>query len=301
MRMPRYTARAATLLCVLAAAGCSDNQGPSTTSLSVKLTDAPAPFQAAVVTIAGVYLQGSGGRTTLSSATTTVNLLDLQNATTDLVKNTDISAGTYTELRIIATGGYIQLNDGSIYASSPSYVGLPAGAQVTGVLQLPSDAQTGIKVTLPNEALSITGTQKILLIDFDVSQSFGQAAGQSGRWVMTPVIKGADITATGSVLASLTLGQSVTLPTITVNGTTRPATLADFTAVLGNKSLALDANGAATFQFLLPDTYPLSFTGPAGLSFITSPVATSASPLLVTVPSGQQVTASATITAASAP
>ena len=165
---------------------------------------------------------------------------------------------------------------------------------------MPSLGQSGLKVDFGSVALNIT-TDQDFLVDFDVSQSFGQAAGQSGQWVMTPVIKGADITATGSVLASLTLGQSVTLPTITVNGTTRPATLADFTAVLGNKSLALDANGAATFQFLLPDTYPLSFTGPAGLSFITSPVATSASPLLVTVPSGQQVTASATITAASAP
>ncbi len=296
MRMPRYAARAATLLCVLAAA-CSDNQGPSNTSLSVKLTDAPASFKAAVVTIAGVYLQGSGGRTTLSSATTTLNLLDLQNATADLVTNTEIAAGTYTQLDIIVTGGYIQLNDGSIYASSATYSGLPAGAQVTGVLQLPSYAQTGIKVTLPNEALSITGTQKILLIDFDVSQSYGQDAGASGQWVMTPVIKGADITATGSVAVSLTLGQGVTLPTITVNGTTRPATLADFSATLGGKTQQLDATGAVTFQFLLPDTYALSFTGPAGLSFTTSP----ATPISVTVPSGQQVSASATITAASAP
>lgn len=299
MHVPRRAVAAATLLCLLAA-GCND-QGPSTTLLSVKLTDDPAPFQAAVVTIASIYLQGTGGRTTLSTTETTVDLLDLQNATTDLVKDTEIASGTYTELRMVITGGYVRLNDGSIYASSPTYAGLPSGARVTGPLQMPSDAQSGLKVTLPGEALRITGTQKILLIDFDVSQSFGQAAGRSGQWVMTPVIKGADITATGSVVASLVLGQNVTLPAITANGTTRPATLADFTAVLDGSSLSLDANGTATFEFLLPDTYQLYFTGPAGLSFTTDPVATSANPISVTVPSGQQVSASATITAASAP
>jgi hypothetical protein len=35
--------------------------------------------------------------------------------------------------------------------------------------------------------------QKILLVDFDVEQSFGQLAGQSGMWVMRPVVTGGEI------------------------------------------------------------------------------------------------------------
>ena len=39
-------------------------------------------------------------------------------------------------------------------------------------------------------ALTLTGPEKVLLVDFDVTQSFGQEA--SG-WVMHPVITGGEI------------------------------------------------------------------------------------------------------------
>jgi hypothetical protein len=277
----------------LALVGCGDSQGPGTARFSVKLTDAPGPFKAAKVTIAEVYLQGSGGKTSLTNAPTTVNLLELQNATLDLVKDVEVPTGSYNQLRIVLTGGYVELHDGSIFASSPDYEGLPAGAVVTGNLQMPSLGQTGIKVTLPGTALDVTGPQKIVLLDFDVSQSFGHEA--SG-WVLHPVIKGAEIEATGSVSVSLKLKDGVTLPE--VNGS--QVTLADFAATLGTETQALDADGNASFAFVLPDTYPLYFTGPAGLTFTTDPVATQANPMQVVVTSGQPATASATVTSATA-
>jgi len=284
-------------LAVAALAGCGDSQGPGTAQFSVKLTDAPGPFTAAVVTISEVSLLGAGGKVTLSSTPTTVNLLDLQNATLDLVKDAEVPTGTYQELRLVITGGYVQLTDGTIFASSPNYAGLPQGATVTGQLTMPSLAQSGLKVTMPGSALAVTGPQKIVLIDFNVSQSFGHDAGSSDSWVMHPVIKGADIQTTGSVAVSLTLANGVTLPQ--VNG--KQATLADFSATLGTETMALDANGQATFQFVIPDTYPLVFTGPAGVTFVTDPVATSATPIQVTVPSGQAVSVSAPITSATSP
>jgi len=284
-------------LAVAALAGCGDSQGPGTAQFSVKLTDAPGPFTAAVVTISEVSLLGAGGKVTLSSTPTTVNLLDLQNATLDLVKDAEVPTGTYQELRLVITGGYVQLTDGTIFASSPNYAGLPQGATVTGQLTMPSLAQSGLKVTMPGSALAVTGPQKIVLIDFNVSQSFGHDAGSSDSWVMHPVIKGADIQTTGSVAVSLTLANGVTLPQ--VNG--KQVTLSDFSATLGTETMALDANGQATFQFVIPDTYPLVFTGPAGVTFVTDPVATSATPIQVTVPSGQAVSVSATITSATSP
>lgn len=284
-------------LAAAALAACGDSQGPGTARFSVKLTDAPGPFTAAVVTISEVSLVGNGGKVTLTSTPTTADLLDLQNATLDLVKDAEVPTGTYQQLRLVITGGYVQLTDGSIYASSPDYDGLPQGATVTGQLQMPSLAQSGLKVTLPGSALDVTGPQKIVLLDFDVSQSFGHDAGNSGLWVMHPVIKGAEIQTTGSVAVSLTLGNGVTLPE--VNGT--QVTLADFSATLGNETMALDANGQATFQFVVPGTYPLSFSGPAGVTFVTSPVATTVDPIQVVVPSGQSVSESATITSATSP
>lgn len=283
------------LASALALSGCGDSEGPGTARFSVKLTDAAGPFKTAKVTISQVYLQGSGGKTTLTDTPTTVSLLELQNATLDLVKDAEVPAGSYSQLRLVVTGGYVELQDGSIFASSPDYEGLPAGATVTGELRLPSLGQSGIKVTLPGSALEVTGSQKIVLLDFDVAQSFGHEAGNSGAWVMHPVIKGAEIETTGTVSVSLTLKDGVTLPKL--NGV--QVTLADFSATLGSETLALDANGNATFQFVVPDTYPLSFSGPAGLTFTTDPVATAADPIEVAVPSGQTVSTSATITSAS--
>ncbi len=195
----RTFSRAALAAAVLSA-GCGDGQSPGdTTRLSILLTDAPGDILEAVVTIEAVQLVGEGGVLTLTEAPTTVDLLTLADATADLVQDVTVPSGTYTELRIIVSGGYVAVEneDGSssIYASSPDYAGLPAGATVAGQLQMPSLPQTGIKVTLNEGALTLTGDAKVLLVDFDVEQSFGQAAGQSGLWVMHPVITGGEIQA----------------------------------------------------------------------------------------------------------
>jgi len=77
----------------------------------------------------------------------------------------------------------------TIYASSPDYAGLPAGAVVGGTLVMPSLAQSGLKVNLPDDAVVIGEDEVVtLVVDFDVAQSFGQMAGGSGSWVMTPVL-----------------------------------------------------------------------------------------------------------------
>jgi autotransporter translocation and assembly factor TamB len=303
------TLRAAALLAAFAlpALGCSDDNSPSgTTSLTVNMTDAAGDIKAAVVTISEIYLVGSGDQAhvTLTSTPVTTNLLDLANSTKTLVNAHDVTDGTYSELRFVITGGYVEVenDDGStsIYASSSDYAGLPAGAAVAGQLQMPSLGQSGLKVDLPADALTLDGTAETLLLDFDVSQSFGHAAGNSGTWVMHPVIKGATFTEAAKAHATLALGTGVTLPDVAGSA----ITLADFSAVLtssagGTETQPLadtDADGTfdATFDFLLPGDYTVTFTGPAGLTFTTDP----AGPIAVTAASGTTVDAGATVTAA---
>ena len=308
--MLKRTLRAASLAAtlVLPVLGCSDNNSPGgTTQMSVQMTDAAGDVKAAVVTISEIYLVGSGDQShvTLSNTATTTNLLDLANSTKTLVDAKDVANGTYSELRFVITGGYVEVDNGdgttSIFASSPDYAGLPAGATVAGQLQMPSLAQSGLKVDLPSDALTLDGGTETLLLDFDVSQSFGHEAGGSGMWVMHPVIKGANFTAAGSVDAKLSLASGVTLPDL--NGT--PTTLGGFSAVLtnsvgGTETMALtdtDADGTfdAKFDFLLPGDYTVTFTGPAGLTFTTDP----AGPVAATVAGGATVDAAASVTAAS--
>jgi hypothetical protein len=283
---------------------CTDSSGPNGgqgPSVTIQLTDAPGDVEAAVVTISEVYLQGQGGRVTLTDEEVTVDLLDLANSTAVLVDEAVVPAGTYSELRFVITGAYVEVENASggtdIYASSPSYSGLPSGATVFGDLQMPSLGQSGLKVQIVNgDDLEITEDQDIL-VDFDVSQSFGQAAGQSGKWVMNPVIKGAVITEAASFTATLGLAQGVTLPMVGGNA----VTLSQFKAELDGEEMDFidsDNNGTfeAEFRFLLPGTYQLEIIPPAGVTITTNP----ASPIEVTIGTSATATQAVTIASASA-
>lgn len=279
-----------------------DSSGPGDGHrMTILLTDAAGDVEAAVVTISEIYLQGSGGRVTLSDDAVTVDLLDLANSTALLVDEAVVPEGSYSELRFVISGAYVEVENATggtdIYASSPSYSGLPAGATVTGDLQMPSLAQSGLKVELVNGAdLEVTEDQDIL-VDFDVSQSFGHVAGQSGKWVMHPVVKGGVLTEAASFTATLTLGQGVTLPT--VGGTA--VTLGLFKAKLNGEEMSFtdaDNNGTfeAQFRFLLPGTYDLEIVAPGGVTITTNP----ASPIEVTIGTGATATQAVTIASASA-
>jgi hypothetical protein len=271
--------------------GCGGAQGGGAGGkLTVLMKDAPAALQAAVVTIAEVDLVGSSGTLVLSTTRTTTDLLTLANDTARLVDGAVVPAGTYTQLRFVITGGYVQV-DGRIYASSPTYEGLPPGAAVAGPLRMPSYAQSGLKIDLPDGALTIASDEKIVLVDFDVAQSFGHEAGSSGAWVMHPVCKATDIEVTGSLHVTLALAPEVSLPEATA--------LADFDAVLtpagggdGVKvPLGDEGNGTfgVVFRYLAPGEYLISFEPPATIaSFTTDPV----TPASAAVSSAQETTAS---------
>ncbi len=286
--------------------------GGGESSVTIKLTDAPGDFKAAVVTISEVYLQGEGGRLVLSNEATTTNLLTLANDTKDIVKDAIVPTGKYSELRFVISGAYIEVEqaDGSslIYATSDDYAGLPKGATVAGHLQTPSFSSSGVKVKFDGD-VEVSGEQKVILVDFDVSQSFGKERGQGDKWVMKPVIKGADIVFSGSVNVTLARGEGVNMPT--VNG--RALTLGDFRATLKSTETATDgaaepaaeeialtdANGdgvfEASFKFLVPGNFEISFVAPEGVSFTTNP----AVPAPVTVGSGTDQTKAFTLTSAS--
>ncbi len=281
-------------------AGCGGAAGGSSTSgtgrFSLLLKDAPAGFQAAVVTIAEIDLVGSSGTLVLSTTPTTTDLLTLSNDVARLVDAAVVPAGTYTQLRFVITGGYVQVG-GEIFASSPTYAGLPPGAAVTGVLRMPSYAQSGLKVDLPGGGVTIGSEEKIVVVDFNVSQSFGHEAGASGAWVMHPVCTATEVEFTGSLHVTLALGPQVSLPA----GTTLASFEAVVTPAAGGEAVSapLADEGNGTFgvvvQFLAPGDYQVSFTAPATIaSFTTAP----AVPATATVMSAQSTSATFLLTGA---
>ncbi|HEU4629254.1 MAG TPA: DUF4382 domain-containing protein [Gemmatimonadaceae bacterium] len=302
-RLAATTAIAASTLLPLA--GCGD--GPTTggsgdARLSLLLTDAPGDFGAAVVTVSEIYLQGSEGRVTLMSTPVTTDLLTLANATAELVQDAAVPAGTYSELRFVVTGGYVEVEqeDGSaaIYASSADYEGLPAGAEVAGTLRMPSFAQSGLKVKLPDGGLTLASEQKVLLVDFDVAQSFGHAAGNSGAWVMSPVLTATEVQASAGLTVSVGTDAAVALPTI--GGTV--LALTDLKVALSNAEGAheelplTDADGDGTFEaqfrYVLPGAWTVDLVAPAGVTLTT----TETRPAPVTLTAGAESTTSLTIT-----
>jgi Domain of unknown function (DUF4382) len=264
--------------------------GAQTGKVSVKLTDASADFTKAMVTITEIDLVGSAGTTVLSTNKVTTDLLTLANDTAALVDGAVVPSGTYTQLRFVITGGYVEVPQGgggtAIYATSATYEGLPAGAQVAGTLRMPSDAESGLKVNLPDGNIVVGTDAKVLLVDFDVAQSFGQEAGGSGAWVMHPVMTATDIELSGSVNVTMKLDAGAPVST----------TLAGFTAVLTNsagspKALPLVdvGNGtvAAKFQYLIPGSYSISLTPPATVTSFTTSPSIPPTGLGLTVTSGQ--------------
>ena len=282
---------------------CSESTGVGSGKISILLTDAPGDVKAAVVTISQIYLQGSG-RVVLRDEPVTVDLLTLAGSTATLVDEAIVPAGTYSQLRFVITDAYIEVENAggttSIYASSPNYAGLPSGAHVAGELQLPSFAQSGLKVDLPGGAVTISGDERVILVDFDVAQSFGHAAGGSGRWVMTPVIHAIDFVVSGSLTATLRAAPGVALPIVSLH----QVTLGEFKAALTNgagsrEELPMtDANSdgvyEAVFRFLTPGAYSLDLVGPATITFATTP----AHPLAVQVGSGATTRSDFTLTSA---
>lgn len=271
----------------LVALSCGSQGSSGNGKITVLLKDAPADVHAAVVTIAEVDLVGGGGDVVLRNTPVTTDLLTLANDVAALVDGAVIPAGQYSQLRFVITGAYLDVA-GAIYASSPDYEGLPPGATVAGPLRMPSYGQSGLKVILPDGFT--VGSDSVLVVDFDVSQSFGHEAGGSGAWVMHPVVKATEPQATGSIDVSLALAPEAILPTgyaltdfqvvlTPVGGTDKPP------VVLIDPGTGV---AGATFQYLFPGDYTVTFLPPTGIgSFTTDP----AVPVTVTVFAGQATAA----------
>lgn len=197
MKFPGMLRGCAVALAAVGLAACGESTGPNTAQLTILLTDEPGDVIEAWVTIDQVVLvpgengeeENGGGLLVLPESGWTGDLLTLQGAEFDtLVEDADIPAGFYEQMRFVISGACIVVEgvDADEVFATMDYADCPYEA--TGSLQTPSFAETGVKVILPGEAgMELEGPES-LTADFDVEQSFGQLAGDSGMWVMHPVI-----------------------------------------------------------------------------------------------------------------
>jgi hypothetical protein len=169
-RIYRALTGAAVLAIALAGwTGCSDDDDgatpPSTETgrVRVHMTDAPFPFSmvdAAVVIIDSVSLHldaasDQSGWITIDETERELNLLALQNGTTELLADADVPAGEVDQLRLHVREASVVLTDGRTFD-----------------LDIPSGDRSGIKI-FPSPNIQVEGDLTTeLLLDFDVSNSF---------------------------------------------------------------------------------------------------------------------------------
>ena len=257
------------LLTVVAFTACDSTDPQGTSRLSVLLTDAEGDVAQAVVKIDRLELVGgSGGPLLLDDSGWMGDLTDLTNEFVGLVEDVVIPNGSYAQLRVIISEACIGVDAGEsvpdeVYVSQGASDVFCEGPEV-GELHMPSFAQTGIKVIFQGP-IQVSGGQKILLIDFDVAESFGKQAGGSERWVMDPTIHGIELVFSSSVNLTVELATDVTLD---------GKTFEEFEASLGSESQPLVTDGdvgRASFQFVMPDDYDLDLTPPTGYEMTTTP------------------------------
>jgi hypothetical protein len=275
------------LALLIPAAACDTGSDPAFGSVSILLTDAPGDVTEAWVTFTDIYLQGGGDEADppggrfymLQDGDETHELIALQNNFAELVLDVVVPAGTYGQVRVVISGGCIVVEDTGVYAT-PGY---DLCGEPTGSLQMPSFAQSGVKVLM--HGFEVTGGDQTLLFDVDVEQTFGHQAGQSNMWVMDPVIHGAEIHLATTVLVTLSADEELELP--------EEMTLGAFSATLtpdvGDES-TVDFEPAndvyrAVFRYLIAGNGPfeVALNAPEGFTAVVDP----ASPETVSPGPGQ--------------
>lgn len=179
------------LLLVLCFAGCgggsSDQAGSGSGTLNVSMVDsATDEYKAVYVTIKEVQAHREGSDwTVVSRPGKTCNLLDLVNGVRESLAITSLAQGRYTEMRLV-------LDDSPDNGINTLSVRHPYANYCidkddnTLRLRIPSGFQTGIKIVRGFE-IRVNETTELVL-DFDVNHSIVRA-GNSGQWLLSPVIK----------------------------------------------------------------------------------------------------------------
>lgn len=260
----------------LGLAGCDDAVSPEQTALTVQLTDAPGDLAGAWISVESVELareeDGQDDAGTFQLETETGDgLVKLEDtAVTDLVRGAPIDPGTYGQIRLVIDGGVVQTTSDELFTfgefgSLPSEI---ADLPVVGDFQCPSCEQSGVKVNVPEGGLQIDQETSIVMLDFNVGESFGRVAGQSGMFVMRPTITSSVVTLSGNIAGNVAFepasdgdipatcgGQDVTVETFTpravqVGSDPEVSQTAGVTADEGSTT-----EGSYTIEFLSPDTY----------------------------------------------
>ena len=176
---------------ILLATACDVSENSSTGTLQVVLTDAPANYESVMIDIQEVRIHDDSdaedddsGWRIINDQPIRLDLLELTNGTTEILGEEELEAGTYNQLRLILGDQNEIVVDGQ-----------------TIPLTTPSAQQSGLKLNI--DAVIEGGIIYRLLLDFDASRSIVKA-GNSGMYILKPVIKTVNLAETGAIEGDIT-------------------------------------------------------------------------------------------------
>jgi hypothetical protein len=291
-------------LAALLFAGACEFGGTNPTGqagLTILLTDAPhAGLQSAQVNVDRITLQGDGGEVVLlDEPTGWIDLHELAGEkTATLIQDAIVPAGLYHQMRFVIREAFVTDSEGRVFATGPAEV------EATGTLQCAScETPGGLRVKLDGGGVELGVEAKILLVEFDVSESLERVgrAGASPLWVMTPLLWATDFQATGTIRGDVALGEGVELPAAATCGD-NAVSLATFLPRIEDGDFShngvTDDDGSFVIAFVPPGSYDLTYKAEVELDGgWSAEFEADASDASATVTSGQETSASYTITA----
>lgn len=163
---------------------CNKDDNSEKAHLSVRMTDAPATYDAVMIDIQAVEVIGNGGDLVMLNTNAGIyNLLHFSNGLDTLIATGDLDAGTISQIRLILGPNNTVVVDGIVYP-----------------LSTPSAQQSGLKLQV-HETFE-PGVSYYILLDFDANQSI--VAKGNGEYLLKPVIRTINAAVTGSIRGSVT-------------------------------------------------------------------------------------------------
>ena len=148
----------------------NDIRTENTTNLTIRLTDAPASFDAVYVDLQRIRVRLDGEWSELESfEPIIIDLLELQDGVEEILADEEFDVGILEEVRVILG------EENSVVVGGESLE-----------LKIPSGQRSGFKIKI-NQSLE-EDTDFSMLIDFDALLSIKEA-GESGKYILKPVIK----------------------------------------------------------------------------------------------------------------
>jgi hypothetical protein len=213
-------------LLVMQISSCKNDKKGEQVLLTVRMTDAPANYDAVTIDVQGVEIIGGDGSTVVLTTTPGLyNLLDLSNGINTILATGYVKAGKVSQVRLILGP------NNTVKVDNVNYP-----------LSTPSAMQSGLKIQM-NQTYE-AGVEYIILLDFDANQSVIQKG--NNEYQLKPVIRTIDEAISGAIKGTITpIGGNVSI-TATSNGITY--------------SSAANSNGFFLIAGLPSGTYDITIT-----------------------------------------